>query len=77
VLDAIAAQFLRHPRHVPLRAAALTAEPSLDGARGHAVAALRAAIVALPQDQDHSSERAGFPPPGTATAARPIAALPF
>jgi predicted NBD/HSP70 family sugar kinase len=50
VLDAIAAQFRRHPRHVPLRAAALTAEPSLAGARGHAVGALRAAIVARPQD---------------------------
>ena len=71
VLDAIAAQFRRHSRHVPLRAAAVTAEPSLAGARGHAVAALRAAIVAIPQDQDqdHSAERAGFLPPGTATAA--------
>ena len=69
VLDAIAAHFRRHPRHVPLRAAALTAEPSLAGARGHAVGALRAAIVALPQDQDPSSERAGFLPPGTVTTA--------
>ena len=45
VLDAITAHFQRHPRHVPLRAAALTTEPSLAGARGHAVAALRAAIA--------------------------------
>lgn len=64
VLDAIAAQFQRHPRHVPLRAAALTAEPPLAGARGHAVGALRAAIVALPQDQDHSSERGRLPAAG-------------
>jgi predicted NBD/HSP70 family sugar kinase len=71
VLAAIAAHFRRHPRHVPLRAVAVTAEPSLAGARGHAVGALRAAIVALPQgqDQDHSSERAGFLRQGTATAA--------
>jgi predicted NBD/HSP70 family sugar kinase len=70
VLDAITAHFRRHPRHVPLRAAAVTAEPSLAGARGHAVGALCAAIVARPQDQDHSAERAGFLPPGTPTAAR-------
>jgi predicted NBD/HSP70 family sugar kinase len=47
VLDAIAAEFQHHPRHVPYRAAALTAEPSLAGARGHAVARLRSAIVAM------------------------------
>jgi predicted NBD/HSP70 family sugar kinase len=47
VLDAIAAESQHHPRHVPHRAAALTAEPSLAGARGHAVARLRSAIVAM------------------------------
>jgi predicted NBD/HSP70 family sugar kinase len=47
VLDAIAAEFQRQPRHVPLRAAVITAEPSLAGARGHALRSLRSAIVAL------------------------------
>jgi predicted NBD/HSP70 family sugar kinase len=47
VLDLITAEFQRHPRHVPLRAATLTAEPSLAGARGYARHGLRSAIVAL------------------------------
>jgi hypothetical protein len=47
VLDLITAEFQRQPRHVPLRAATLTAEPSLAGARGHALHGLRSAIVAL------------------------------
>lgn len=47
MLDAIAAEFQRSPRRAPLRAATLAAEPSLAGARGHALLALRSAIVAL------------------------------
>jgi predicted NBD/HSP70 family sugar kinase len=49
VLDAISAEFQHLPRHVPIRAAQLTDEPSLAGARGHALCSLRSAIVALPQ----------------------------
>jgi predicted NBD/HSP70 family sugar kinase len=45
VLDAIAAQFERLPRHVPLRAARLTDAPSLAGARNHALHELQAAIA--------------------------------
>lgn len=46
VLDAIAAAFARLPRHVPVRAADVTTEPSLAGARTAAVSRLRADIVA-------------------------------
>ncbi len=49
VLDAISAEFQRLPRHVPIRAAKLADEPSLAGARGHALRGLRSAIVALPR----------------------------
>lgn len=49
VLDAISAEFQRLPRHVPIGAAKLTDEPSLAGARGHALRGLRSAIVALPR----------------------------
>jgi predicted NBD/HSP70 family sugar kinase len=46
VLDAIAAAFARLPRHVPVRPATLTTEPSLTGARTTALARLRAAVIA-------------------------------
>jgi predicted NBD/HSP70 family sugar kinase len=49
VLDAIVAAFAGHPRHVPVRAAQLTVEPSLAGARSAAVSRLRSAIVATPR----------------------------
>jgi predicted NBD/HSP70 family sugar kinase len=46
VLEVITTAFTRFPRHVPVRAAKLTAEPSLAGARTDAVTRLRLAIVA-------------------------------
>lgn len=48
VLRAIATAFSNLPRHVPVRAARLTAEPSLTGARRHALDSLRARIAGLP-----------------------------
>ena len=47
VVAAASDWFGRSPRHVPLRPAAVTAEPALSGARARAVTDLRAAIVAL------------------------------
>jgi len=47
VITAVRDQFGRSPRPVPVRAAAVTAEPALAGARARALADLRAAIVAL------------------------------
>ena len=49
VLDAISAEFQRLPRHIPIRAAKLTDQPSLAGARGQALRSLRSAIVTLPR----------------------------
>jgi len=49
VLDAVTTAFTRMPRHVALRAAKLTAEPSLAGARTDALNRLRLAIVAAAQ----------------------------
>ena len=46
ILDAITAAFARLPRHVAVRAATLSAQPSLAGARADALDRLRAAIVA-------------------------------
>ena len=46
VLEVISSAFACLPRHVPVRAAALTDQPSLAGARSDAVARLRSAIVA-------------------------------
>jgi predicted NBD/HSP70 family sugar kinase len=48
VLDAISSAFARLPRHVPVRAAELTDEPSLAGARIDALGRLRSAIIATP-----------------------------
>jgi predicted NBD/HSP70 family sugar kinase len=48
ILDAISTATARLPRHVPIRAAGLTAEPSLAGARIEALSRLRSAIVASP-----------------------------
>ena len=45
VLDTIAAEFERLPRHVPIRAARLTDAPSLAGARNHALHELKAVIA--------------------------------
>jgi predicted NBD/HSP70 family sugar kinase len=47
VLAALAAEFARLPRHVPVRAAAVDDEPALTGAREAALDRLRDAIVAL------------------------------
>jgi predicted NBD/HSP70 family sugar kinase len=47
VLAAITGAAARLPRHVPVRAAALTVEPALAGARADAVERLRATIVRL------------------------------
>jgi len=46
VLAAVADEFSRAPRHVPVRAAALDDEPALAGAREAALRELRDAIVA-------------------------------
>jgi predicted NBD/HSP70 family sugar kinase len=46
VLGAITTAFTRMPRHVAVRAARLSAEPSLTGARTDALHRLRSAIVA-------------------------------
>ena len=46
VMEAIASAFGRLPRHVPVRGAELTDQPSLAGARSDAVRRLRSAIVA-------------------------------
>jgi predicted NBD/HSP70 family sugar kinase len=46
VMEVISSAFARLPRHVPVRAAALTDQPSLAGARSDAVRRLRSAIVA-------------------------------
>lgn len=45
ILEAITTAFTRMPRHVPVRAARLKAEPSLAGARADALTRLRLAIV--------------------------------
>jgi predicted NBD/HSP70 family sugar kinase len=48
IIDAISAAFARLPRHVPVRAAELTDQPSLAGARSNALGRLRAAILGGP-----------------------------
>jgi predicted NBD/HSP70 family sugar kinase len=48
IIDAISAAFARLPRHVPVRAAELTDQPSLAGARSDALGRLRATIVGGP-----------------------------
>ena len=45
ILDLISAATARLPRHAPVRAAELTTEPSLAGARLEALNRLRSAIV--------------------------------
>jgi predicted NBD/HSP70 family sugar kinase len=45
ILNSIATEFARQPRHVPVQAARLTNQPSLTGARDHALHELRAAIL--------------------------------
>ena len=45
ILETITTAFTRMPRQVPIRAASLTAEPSLTGARADALTRLRQAIV--------------------------------
>ena len=45
VLDAVTSEFDALPRHVPVRAAAVTVEPSLAGARGGALEELRRAVL--------------------------------
>jgi predicted NBD/HSP70 family sugar kinase len=48
IIDAVSAAFGRLPRHVPVRAAELTDQPSLAGARSDALSRLRSAIVGAP-----------------------------
>jgi len=45
ILGAIRTAFADRPRHVPVRAAAVTAEPALAGARADALSRLRSAVV--------------------------------
>jgi predicted NBD/HSP70 family sugar kinase len=45
ILDSIAREFTRQPRHVPVHAARLTDQPALSGARDHALHQLRAVIL--------------------------------
>jgi len=45
IIDAVSTAFARLPRHVPVRAAELTDQPSLAGARSDALGRLHAAIV--------------------------------
>ena len=47
VLAAVSERFQQSPRPVPVRAARLTVEPALTGAREHALAELRSTIVRL------------------------------
>jgi predicted NBD/HSP70 family sugar kinase len=47
LVAAVRSNFAQHPRTVTIRAAAIPQEPSLVGARGQAVAALRAELVAI------------------------------
>ena len=49
LLEAIRAAFAHAPRHVPVEAAAIDAEPALTGARAAALQQLRDAIVAAPR----------------------------
>jgi predicted NBD/HSP70 family sugar kinase len=53
VLEVISSAFARLPRHVPVRAAALTDQPALAGARSDAVRRLRSAIVAAAHPPHH------------------------
>ena len=53
VLEVISSAFARLPRQVPVRAAALTDQPSLAGARSDAVRRLRSAIVAAAHPPHH------------------------
>ncbi len=48
IIDAVSAAFARLPRHVPVRAAEVTDQPSLAGARSDALSRLRSAIVGAP-----------------------------
>jgi predicted NBD/HSP70 family sugar kinase len=48
VIDSVESQFAHQPRHVPLRAAQVTNQPSLTGARHAALHDLRATILAQP-----------------------------
>lgn len=49
VVDAVATRFREAARHVPVRAATVTGEPALTGARGQALHDLRAVIANLPR----------------------------
>ena len=46
MIEAVRSAFRRAPRNAPIRAAALAGQPALTGARGAAIAGLRAAIIA-------------------------------
>jgi len=50
IIEVISSAFKRLPRNVPIRPAQLTEEPSLAGARRHALSRLRSTIVALPHE---------------------------
>lgn len=55
VLDVTATEVARQPRPVPLRPAAVTAAPSLSGARRHAVLSLREAVVTARTGVTHTA----------------------
>ncbi len=55
IIRAITEQFARYPRHVPLRTAKVTCQPSLTGARHQAVHDLRTIILA--QRHQRNTER--------------------
>jgi predicted NBD/HSP70 family sugar kinase len=57
ILDTVATAFARLPRHVPIRAAELTVEPSLTGARIDALSRLRSTIIATPRFQAPALDR--------------------
>jgi len=59
VLNTIAAEFARLPRHVPIRPARLANEPSLVGARNQALHELRTAITSTVQPPAPGTEAGG------------------
>jgi predicted NBD/HSP70 family sugar kinase len=59
ILESVVAEFSRQPRHVPVQAAQVTDEPSLAGARHHALHELRSTILAQPHEAHRPKPGAG------------------